>query len=58
MHLADLTWPDVASRAPHTPVVVPVAAVEQHGRHLPLATDSMLLEEVLPGLSRGSRIGS
>ena len=47
MHLADLTWPDVASRAPHTPVVVPVAAVEQHGRHLPLATDSMLLEEVL-----------
>lgn len=47
MHLADLTWPDVASRMPHTPVIVPVAAVEQHGLHLPLATDSMLLAEVL-----------
>jgi creatinine amidohydrolase len=47
MHLADLTWPDVASRVPHTPVIVPVAAVEQHGPHLPLATDSMLLAEVL-----------
>ena len=47
MHLADLTWPDVAARVPDTPVVVPVAAVEQHGRHLPLATDSLLLGEVV-----------
>ncbi len=29
------------------PVVVPIAAVEQHGRHLPVFTDSMLLGEVV-----------
>ena len=47
MNLADLTWPEIAARAPDTPVVLPVAAVEQHGRHLPTATDSMLLGEVV-----------
>ncbi|HBB75474.1 MAG TPA: creatininase [Planctomycetaceae bacterium] len=47
MLLAELTSPEIATLAPHTPVVVPVAAMEQHGRHLPLATDSMLLGEVV-----------
>ena len=47
MNLAELTWPEIAALAPHTPVVVRVAAMEQHGRHLPLATDSMLLGEVV-----------
>ena len=28
------------------PVVLPIAALEQHGRHLPLFTDSLLLEEI------------
>ena len=30
-----------------TPVVIPVAALEQHGQHLPLFTDSLLLGEVI-----------
>lgn len=47
MNVAELAWPEIAALAPHTPVVVPVAAMEQHGRHLPLATDSMLLGEVV-----------
>ncbi len=47
MNLAEMTWPEIKARAPHTPVVVPVAAVEQHGHHLPVATDSMLLGEVV-----------
>lgn len=47
MQLADLAWPDVAALAPHTPVVVPVAALEQHGHHLPLFTDSLLCGEVV-----------
>jgi len=47
MNLAELTWPEVAARAPDTPVVVPLAAVEQHGRHMPLATDSLLVGEVV-----------
>jgi creatinine amidohydrolase len=47
MQFADLTWPEIRSCAPDTPVVVPIAAVEQHGHHLPIATDSLLLAEVV-----------
>ena len=47
MNLADLTWPRIAQLTPDTPIVFPVAAVEQHGHHLPVATDSMLLAEVV-----------
>ena len=47
MLLAELRWPEVAAIAPDLPVVVPIAAVEQHGRHLPVFTDSMLLGEVV-----------
>lgn len=48
MQLADMNWPAVASASAskETPVVVPIAAVEQHGRHLPVFTDSLLLGEV------------
>jgi creatinine amidohydrolase len=45
--LAELNWPKTAEVAAGLPVVVPIAAVEQHGRHLPLFTDSMLLGEVV-----------
>ncbi len=53
--LADLTWPEVkAAAADDTPVVLPVGATEQHGPHLPLATDALLAErlgvEVAAGL--------
>ncbi len=47
MLLQEMKWPDVAAVSPDLPVVVPIAAVEQHGRHLPLFTDSMLLGEVV-----------
>ena len=47
MHLADLPWPRIASFAPSATLVFPVAAIEQHGHHLPVATDSMLLAAVL-----------
>jgi creatinine amidohydrolase len=47
MLLHDLTWPAVAALDRDTPVVFPIAAVEQHGHHLPLFTDSLLLGEVL-----------
>ena len=47
MELTDLTWPAVAALPRDTPVVFPVAALEQHGRHMPVFTDSMLLGEVL-----------
>ena len=47
MDLQDMTWPKVASLSKDTPVVIPIAALEQHGRHMPVFTDSMLLGEVL-----------
>ncbi len=42
-----MSWPAVAAVANARPVVVPIAAVEQHGRHLPVFTDSMLLAEIV-----------
>ena len=47
MDLTDLTWPRVASLPRTTPVILPIAALEQHGHHLPLFTDSLLLGEVV-----------
>lgn len=47
MYLADLNWPRIAALPKETPVVIPVAAVEQHGHHLPVYTDSLLLGEVV-----------
>jgi creatinine amidohydrolase len=45
--LEELSWPQINSIASALPVVIPVAAIEQHGRHLPVFTDSMLLGEVV-----------
>src|SRR5262249_43860115 len=42
-----MTWPAASAASKDIPVVVPIAAVEQHGRHLPVFTDSMLLGEVV-----------
>jgi creatinine amidohydrolase len=47
MELTDLAWPAIDALPRTTPVVVPVAALEQHGRHMPVFTDSLLLGEVL-----------
>lgn len=46
MDLQDLSWPAVKALDRDTPVVLPVAALEQHGHHLPVFTDSLLLGEV------------
>lgn len=51
MNLTDLTWNEVENLSRDIPVVVPVAALEQHGRHMPLFTDSMLLGEVIRRVS-------
>src|SRR5437660_1337253 len=47
MELTDPAWPAVAALPRSTPVVFPVAALEQHGRHMPVFTDSLLLGEVV-----------
>ena len=47
MELANLTWPLVDALDRDTPVIIPVAALEQHGHHMPVFTDSMLLGEIV-----------
>ena len=47
MNLQDLSWPAVEALPKDTPVVIPIAALEQHGHHLPLFTDSLLLGEIV-----------
>ncbi len=47
MQLTELNWPLVQKFSSTTPLVIPVAAMEQHGTHLPLFTDSMLLGEIV-----------
>jgi creatinine amidohydrolase len=53
-----MNWPAVAALSKDTPVVVPIAALEQHGRHMPVFTDSMLLGEVIERASKklGDRV--
>ncbi len=42
----EITRGEAAERAPGALAVVPVAATEQHGPHLPLGTDTFLVEKV------------
>ncbi|MSR31793.1 MAG: creatininase family protein [Gemmataceae bacterium] len=51
MNLAEMSWEEVGGLSRDTPVVIPVAALEQHGRHLPVFVDSMLLGEVIRRVS-------
>src|SRR4051794_26461179 len=51
MQLSDLKWPDIAALSRDMPIVIPIAALEQHGRHMPLFTDSLLLGEVIRRVS-------
>jgi len=47
MQLAELSWPAVHALSKHTPIIFPIAALEQHGGHLPVFTDSLLLGEIV-----------
>lgn len=51
MKLVESTWEDVSKLDKNTPVVIPIAAIEQHGRHLPVSVDSMLCGEVIRRVS-------
>jgi creatinine amidohydrolase len=47
VELLEMRWPQVAALDKNTPVVFPIAALEQHGHHMPVFTDSLLLGEVM-----------
>jgi creatinine amidohydrolase len=50
--LAALAWPDLAGRASATVLALPVGATEQHGPHLPLATDTEIAVVLARRLAR------
>lgn len=50
-----LTWPEARERAASGAVIViPVAAIEQHGYHLPIDVDNVLVEHVTEEAARRS----
>lgn len=52
MKLAELTWPDVESLSREIVVLIPTGSLEQHGPHLPLFTDSILVTEVATAVEK------
>src|SRR4051794_35601228 len=53
MRFAEMTAPEIrAADRDGTLVVAPIAACEQHSRHLPVFTDSILVGAVADGLER------
>lgn len=42
MNFASLTWPEPAAVAGNAVAVLPIAATELHGPHLPISTDSCI----------------
>ena len=49
----DMTWEEIVSAArADTPIVIPIGATEQHGRHLPVCTDWVLPERIIAEASR------
>ena len=44
MNWDQLTSPEIDALDRSIPVILPIAAIEQHGLHLPLATDRMIIE--------------
>jgi creatinine amidohydrolase len=52
-HLDHLSWPEVGRILARDPrLILPVGALEQHGPHLPLATNTFITEAVATELSR------
>jgi creatinine amidohydrolase len=47
MKLAELTWPEMEKLDRNLVVVAPIASLEQHSRHLPFFTDTILCEGVV-----------
>ena len=55
VELQNLTWPDAERLGAEGAIgLVTLASLEQHGPHLPLATDSLLGERVAYGTSRSA----
>lgn len=56
--LEDLTWPQIAQivASGETLCVLPVGAIEQHGRHLPCVTDTLFVDAFCREVSRRTSV--
>ncbi len=52
MNWQELKSSEIGALSRETPVVVPMGSIEQHGPHLPVATDSLIGEAVASALDR------
>jgi creatinine amidohydrolase len=52
MHLQRMTWPEVGKIPRETLVLIPTGSLEQHGPHLPLFTDSLLVTYVAEAVEK------
>ncbi|UQI49677.1 creatininase family protein (plasmid) [Streptomyces sp. HU2014] len=52
MLLSEMSWPEFQRQARDSYAIVPVGAVEPHGPHLPLASDTMISEYFAERLAR------
>ena len=43
----NLTTEDISKLNRNTIIIVPFSAIEQHGPHLPLGTDKIILDKIL-----------
>lgn len=49
----DLTWEEIdKTDKSRSCIVLPVAAIEQHGKHMPIGTDDFVLEMCMEGLNK------
>jgi creatinine amidohydrolase len=46
MKLLEMKWPEVERQAPGSVALCPTGALEQHGHHLPLGTDTMIVTHI------------
>jgi creatinine amidohydrolase len=45
-HYAKHTWPEINEGAARRVIIVPVGAIEQHGPHLPVDTDNVIIQAI------------
>ena len=48
----NLTTKEISKLSRNTIIVVPFSAIEQHGPHLPVSTDKIILDRILEKLSK------
>lgn len=51
-YFADKTWPDLEKAIKQNALLIlPIGTIEEHGRHLPVSTDSVIVSEIAKGVA-------